>query len=134
MPYLKAKSEFNKEAANLLSDRSLYAPSIHCAYYSCFQLSKYIIKEKLNISYNQQSNEIRSTPGVQSHSYVVRKILDQIQIIDRGGYNEIRRKLSDLRLLREKSDYENIEINFTLSKRAIDYSNELRIYFTNKLL
>jgi len=80
------------------------------------------------------NNEIRSTPGVQSHSYVVRKILDQIQIIDRGGYNEIRRKLSDLRLLREKSDYENIEINFTLSKRAIDYSNELRIYFTNKLL
>lgn len=134
MSFLKEKVEFNKSAAELLYDNNFYAPSVHCAYYSCFQLLKYLIKEKLFIDYFQQEIEI-SEDRTRSHAYVHKKILDEIQLKekDTNKFREIRTKLKDLQELRIKSDYRNIQIDELLGRRAIEYSNDLKNYFKEKL-
>lgn len=130
MGFLRAKSEFNQSSADLLYGHTYYAPSVHCAYYSCFQLLKYLIKEKINISYDQQENEISSDTRLTSHSYVQKIILAEIykREHDPNVFREVRTKLKDLQELRIKSDYKNIQIDESLSRRAIQYSNDLRSY------
>lgn len=136
MTYLKAKSEFNNSSADLLYKNSYYAPSVHCAYYSCFQLLKYIISESLNIDYDQQEKEIGSEIGMNTHSYVTKKILDAISSKEKdlNTLRDIRTKLKDLRELRIRSDYKNIQIDESKGRMAIQYSEELRKYFTRQLL
>lgn len=135
MSFLREKVEFNKSAADLLYKNNYYAPSIHCAYYSCFQLLKYLIKEKLKIDYNQQEVEIGLDKRLNSHSYVQKKILDEIQVREKDSnkFREIRTKLKDLQELRINSDYRNMQIDEPKGRRAIQYSNELRNYFKDKL-
>lgn len=135
MSFLKDKAEFNKSSAELLYNNCYYAPSIHCAYYSCFQLLKYLIKERLNIDYAQQEFEIGSDNRINSHSYIHKKILDAVCIreIDKDKFRDIRTKLKDLQQLRIISDYKNVLIDETKSRRALLYSNELKSYFKNKL-
>lgn len=136
MSILKEKAEFNKLATGLLYDQSLYAPSIHCAYYSCFQLLKYIIKTRLKIDYSKQEAEINSDSRIKTHSYVRKKILDEISKIEKDPrtYSNISNKLKDLQELRVNSDYKNIQIDEEMGSRAMLYSNELRNYFKAKLL
>lgn len=136
MPYLKAKSEFNISSADLLYRNNYYAPSVHCAYYSCFQLLKFIIKETLKIDYNQQETEIGADNRVSTHSYVTKKILDIVYTIEKNPntFREVRTKLNDLRELRIRSDYKDIQIDESKGRLALQYSNELRKYFTGLLL
>ncbi|MDY0280344.1 MAG: hypothetical protein RBR35_07270 [Salinivirgaceae bacterium] len=53
MSYLRQKSEFNLDAAKLLQSNSLFAPSVHCSYYSCLQLLKATIIEFFGVSYEE---------------------------------------------------------------------------------
>ena len=53
MTKLKQKSEFNFDAAKVLIDTNLYAPSVHCSYYSCFQLMKFALKDFCGINYDE---------------------------------------------------------------------------------
>lgn len=133
--YLKEKVEFNKSAAQLLYEQSYYAPSVHCAYYSCFQLLKILIKEKLHIDYNQQESEILKTTNLGTHIYVQNKILKEISDLEKNTdkFREIRTKLVDLRELRVKADYKNIQIDESKGRMALHYSEELKIYFKEKL-
>lgn len=135
MSFLKAKSEFNKSAADLLYQNSYYAPSIHCAYYSCFQLAKFIIKTKLNIDYAEQAKEIEVTRA-KTHTYVRDKIFNKISTIEKDPLvlRTISNKWKDLQTFRKKSDYDNILIDEPISKKAIDNSNELNHYLREKLL
>lgn len=137
MSFIREKAEFNQSAADLLYKNSFYAPSVHCAYYSCFQLLKYIIKAKFKIEYSKQETEIiQSKPPIKSHTYVTKKILDKIQQIEKDPleYRNISTKLKDLQVLRVSSDYKNVQIDEPKSKQAIDYSSELNKYFKKKLL
>ncbi len=137
MTYIKEKAEFNKSSADLLYKHSFYASSVHCAYYSCFQLLKYIIKSKLKVDYDAQESEIiQSRPPIKSHAYVTKKILDKIQTLEKDPleYRKIRTHLKELQLLRVNSDYKNIQIDQAKSRQAIDYSSELNTYFKKKLL
>jgi len=136
MTFLKEKGEFNKSSADLLYKNSYYASSVHCAYYSCFQLLKYIIKVRLKIDYNQQETEIGANRRLNSHSYVTKKILDEINLHEKdvNTFREVRTKLKDLQELRVKSDYRNLQIDESKGRMANQYSDELRKYFKEKLL
>nr|MDA3854277.1 hypothetical protein [Bacteroidales bacterium] len=70
MSKLKEKSNFNLDAAELLIVRNLYAPSVHCSYYSCFQQLKYIVKDFCGKDYETQNVEIAQSPQG-SHDYVI---------------------------------------------------------------
>lgn len=133
MSYLKAKSEFNESAADLLFDNHLYAPSVHCAYYSCLQLLKFLIKDFLNIDYPDQKKECDFLKQ-NSHEYVIKKVLNEIHTLSTFDYIDLRRNIYDLKSFREISDYENQIVDIDLSKKSIDKARDIRSYLIKKML
>lgn len=131
MSHLKAKSDFNLDAAKILiDDYGYYAPSVHCSYYGCFQF----IKSKLNqigITYDKMDKDISSskqanTPTLSSHKYPINLMLREIEKKKDLFYKrEVRNKIKDLKLFREESDYFNIEINHDKGKKALRLSSEI---------
>lgn len=128
MSKLKQKSEFNIDAAKLLIKKAYYAPSVHCSYYSCFQLMKFTIKDFSGIDYETQSVNI-STTGQHTHQYIINFISDELKKF--VGIEESRifkRTIKDLKQFREESDYENIEVSHDKGQTALDKANEIRQY------
>lgn len=129
MSKLKAKSEFNIDAAQLLIDKSLYAPSVHCSYYSCFQLMKFTMKEIFGITYDElaQRVSVKSTGG--THTYVTNFFNKEVK--SRYGtfeYSDFNRKLKDLKEFRESSDYEDVEIDIDKGTKALKNATEIRTF------
>jgi hypothetical protein len=133
MPHLRAKSDFNTSAADLLYDNHLYAPSVHCAYYSCLQLIKFLIKDFLNVDYPDQKIESDHLKQ-NSHEYVIRKLLNEVYGFSRLDYIDLRRNIYDLKSFREMSDYENKMVDIKLSKKSIEKANDIRGYLISKML
>lgn len=67
---MKEKSEQNIQAANILSHNAnqCYAASVHCAYYSCFQLSKYKLSDCFGVNYEKQD---KLTDNKDSHKIII---------------------------------------------------------------
>ncbi|ALU75869.1 hypothetical protein [Tenacibaculum finnmarkense] len=122
MSFLNNKSEFNLEGAKLLIENSLFAPSVHCSYYAVFQKLKhqYIIKE--DITYDDLSDRIMADKR-NTHKYVIEEFCNFIQ--DRYKKREIKNKINDLKAFRIQSDYENLEINHSISSFALTKSETL---------
>lgn len=128
MSKLKEKSNFNIQAAEILLRDSLYAPSVHCSYYSCFQLLKYIIKFFFGINYDLQATNISSSTQ-KTHQYVVNFVTSELKRF--VGFEEskkFKRKIKDLKQFRIESDYEDIEINSDKGELALKKAKEIRIY------
>ncbi|TKG95206.1 HEPN domain-containing protein [Puteibacter caeruleilacunae] len=128
MSKLKQKSEFNISAADTLLKEHLFAPSVHCSYYSCFQLLKYTIKEFFGDDYSTQAVNI-STSKQSSHQYVINYIAKELRgFAEVSESQEFKRKIKDLRQYRIEADYENIEVNSDKGNMAFDKANEVRSY------
>lgn len=128
MSKLKEKSNFNYEAAKELLDKNLFAPSVHCSYYSCFQLLKYTIKHFFDKDYNVQCNE-RTKAKQKSHQYVIHYISNELVLLaNKYDSRDFRRKINDLRNFRNESDYENIEITYQKGIDAFNKADEIRKY------
>lgn len=126
MSKLKEKAKFNLDAAELLQKKNLFAPSVHCSYYSCFQLMKFTIKDFFGISYEQLRIKIQTT-NQKVHSYIIGFIGNQIMDNNRSEYALFHRKIKDLKEFREMSDYENVEVDIDQSQKALDAAKYLRI-------
>ena len=131
MGKLKEKSEFNIAAAELLIENNYYAPSVHCSYYSCFQLLKYVINNFFGIDYDTLSSKIAMSDK-HTHTYVINYIGDEID--NMAGTIDSRwflRTIKDLKQFREESDYDNIEINIDRGQLAYEKAIEIRKYLKN---
>jgi len=115
---LENKSELNIEAARKLIEENLYAPSVHCSYYSCFQLLKFKMNDFFDVTYEQLTADISSSPKG-THEYIIDFY---IQTIRNNANNwksvDFKRNIKDLKLFREKSDYEDINITKNQSDKA----------------
>ena len=130
MSNLKQKSAFNYTAAELLIEKSLYAPSVHCSYYACFQLLKHIINEFFGVDYVAQAQQISSS-GQQTHQYVVNFISDELKEL--AGFEESRRfkrTIKDLKQFRVESDYQDIEIGSDQGNKAFNKAKEIKSYLS----
>ena len=78
MSFLNNKSDFNLEGAKLLIENSLYAPSVHCSYYSVFQKLKYKYTTKASISYDELTQNIFADKR-NTHKYVIDEFCNFIQ-------------------------------------------------------
>ncbi len=129
MSKLREKSNFNLDAAEYLIAQDLYAPSVHCSYYSCFQLLKFIIQDFFGVDYDAQRNELRVNKQT-SHNYVIQYIINELKQLEKKV--DVRRKLirqiSQLKQLRVESDYLDIEISLEKSRQALTYANDIRSY------
>jgi len=122
LSFLNNKSEFNLVGAQLLIYNNLYAPSVHCSYYSVFQKLKYKYVLKKDISYDDLAQMIildtRNT-----HRYVIEEFCNFIQ--DRLKKRDLKNKINDLKAFRVESDYEDLEINIDKSNLALSKSKEI---------
>ncbi len=128
---LKNKAEINFEAAKLLQEHYFFAPSVHCSYYSVLQLMKHSVKEKIGISYEEQKIEIQhlkqkraSAKG--THEYLIERIGNQIWKIEPKSFNEFDRKIKQLKRFRNCSDYDDKEITYDVSHKALGYADSLK--------
>jgi hypothetical protein len=131
MSNLKQKSAFNYIAAELLIKESLYAPSVHCSYYACFQLLKHIINDFFGVDYASQAQQISSS-GLQTHQYVVNFITKELKQL--AGIEESRkfkRTINDLKQFRVESDYQDIEVGSVKGIEAFSKAKEIMTYLKN---
>ncbi len=130
MSTIRKKSEENIQAARLLAHRNMLAASIHCAYYSCFQLSKYMLKLCCGLSYEQQDEESK---GKDSHYYIVDKLSDYLNTKSHLSFIEYIKYIAKLKRLRKKADYTDMEVTEDDAWVAIKSANKtialLKIYF-----
>jgi uncharacterized protein (UPF0332 family) len=127
MSKLREKSEFNIDASQLLIDNYLYAPSVHCSYYSCFQLMKFSMNDFFGISYDELRQRISVNTSGGTHSYVTNFFNTEVK--KKNGifeYRDFSRKIKDLKEFRESSDYDDVEITIDQSTRALQYASEIR--------
>ncbi|UAM99029.1 HEPN domain-containing protein [Polaribacter litorisediminis] len=122
MSFLNNKSDFNLEGAKVLIENNLFAPSVHCSYYSVFQKLKYKYITKASISYNVLTQNIIADKR-NTHKYIIDEFCDFIQ--DRYKKRDIKNKINDLKAFRNQSDYDDIEINHSKSSLALAKSEEL---------
>jgi uncharacterized protein (UPF0332 family) len=128
MSKLRQKSDFNIDAATLLIKESYYAPSVHCSYYSCFQLLKFSIKEFFGIEYATLTADITNS-GQHTHQYVINYVSKElVSLVGAEESRQFKRKIKDLKQFREESDYENIEVNIDQGNIALTKANEIRHY------
>jgi len=124
---LKQKSAFNAEASKLLIKNSYYAPSVHCSYYSVFQLMKVAMKEFNGVDYNTIDINVASSKSSE-HKYIHTEILKLIKNNDYSEYSKMSRYIKDLYQFRITSDYKNEEVSFEKATKANKYSQELIFY------
>jgi uncharacterized protein (UPF0332 family) len=128
MSKLKEKSEFNINAAELLIANAYFAPSVHCSYYSCFQLLKFTIKNFFGIEYDILASNISSSRK-KTHQFVIDYIASElIGFTGREESRKFKRTIKDLKQFREESDYDNIEIGEDKGKTALRKAKEIRKY------
>ena len=129
MSKLREKSEFNIEAAEMLIESFLYAPSVHCSYYSCFQLLKYTMNDFFDVSYEELSRKI-SNSKLSTHSYVIKYISNELIVLTGKIESERKftRKIKELKHFRAESDYENIEVSNDKGTQALQLAQGLRRY------
>lgn len=99
MPNIKLKSDENIQAASILVEKGKLSSSIHCYYYSMFQLSMYILCIHHEIDYETQNKESK---GIDSHKYVIFSLsgfLSKKNLFYQVDYN---RYINDLKMLRKK--------------------------------
>nr|WP_321356687.1 HEPN domain-containing protein [uncultured Draconibacterium sp.] len=128
MSKIRQKSDFNIDAAEQMLKEAYYAPSVHCSYYSCFQLLKFTIKDFFGIDYDTQSVNIASS-NQNTHQYVLNYVSSELRNL--AGFEESRdfkRTFKDLKQFRLESDYENIEIGSEKGNEALDKAKEIRTY------
>lgn len=100
MPNIRNKSNENIKAANLLVNNKLFASSVHCAYYSCFQLSKYILDVFCGMPYNKQ--DIKT---VDSHIYVIKTLDENLLKRSHISHLDYLSNMNKLKRFRKKADY-----------------------------
>ena len=116
MPELLKKSSENFSAASLLIENELYASSVHCSYYSCFQKLKNVISqgyscdyEELEVEHRDLNTTLSAKKRLGSHEFFIdRKLLDLIKR-ERKDHKLIS-QINDIKLYRTDSDYKNKQI------------------------
>lgn len=115
------KAGENFMAAKMLIDGALYSASIHCLYYSCFQLSKFALC-KTGVTYDKQ--EVLSK-GRDSHHYVINetaKFLSDSHL-DFLDYNS---NMNQLKRIRRKADYKEDRITKIEAEKACSMADNVR--------
>ena len=125
MSHFKTKSIENIQAADLLIEKDLFASSIHCAYYSCFQLTKYTLKTPYNIPYDDQ--EIK---GSDSHNYVMNLMCNKLRAKNIFYSVDYKSWMNKLKKERKKSDYLNTIIIKEDAIFALDLAKKINELLT----
>lgn len=118
---LLEKSDKNILAADLLVVKEFYSSSIHCYYYSTFQLMSHIIFNVFNVDENQFRENIK---GKNSHNYLINLFRNDL-ILGGQDIRVIGNDLRDLKQLRRDADYTQKVVTKSNSSSARHFSVKL---------
>lgn len=132
MSFLLDKSSQNERSALMLWDiHRFYAPSVHCAYYSCIQLMIHVLLTNGGYTAITMDAEIKSKKyGNTSHTFYIKKVTELIAGINRSKCNTFN-KIWSLKDFRNKSDYQDIEITNDDANKATSLSVEINALLRN---
>jgi len=133
MTKLKQKSGFNFDAAEILIKSNYYAPSVHCSYYSCFQLMKFALKDFCGIEYKDLEKKIADDKQQTTHVFVINELGKVFLKFDKLIYREFNSKIKDLKTFRIDSDYKDIEIISDQGEKAFKLAGEIRTLLIENL-
>ncbi len=137
MSNIKEKARENMVSADLLIKNDYRTASVHCLYYSCFQLSKYILKTYYDLDYSTQAKEIEEQKG-NSHNYIIEKLFNFVNQ-DKGRLAAVdcKKHLKNLKLGRKKADYSDEKMSQNeiddLKSAADSFNNICEINFNETL-
>lgn len=120
---LENKSGINFSAAGMLQDKAMYPSVVHCAYYSCIQLMKHLCIHKMGMTANQ-INADRRAKNQKTHEYLIGKFYDYLRSNGKD-FTEFHRNISQLKLMRERADYEEYEIKAGMSASSITFCKDI---------
>ncbi|MGB1217285.1 MAG: hypothetical protein ACPG5P_05390, partial [Saprospiraceae bacterium] len=101
---LLEKSRTNKIALIHLMDKGLFAPAIHCGYYSCMQKLMFILEYYYEISADDVAKALKWSKGG-IHGHYIKEIAAKLQDDNHRDGRDFKSKMTQLRDLRIKSDY-----------------------------
>ncbi|MBA5649998.1 HEPN domain-containing protein [Bacteroides fragilis] len=134
MDKLKDKSDLNISAAEFMLEKNMYCSVCHPAYYSCLQLMKYYIKNKLDIDYERQATDTSSTYHGDSHRYIITIIRQKLkESINKEVARVFDSQIKDLKNWRITSDYSHEDVNRDQCIDAIRIAKEIRKTITNNI-
>lgn len=90
------------------------------------------MKDFFGIDYNMLSTNIANS-NKNTHRFIIDYIEDQIN--ENIGFQEsknFKHKIKDLKVFREESDYEDIDITIEQGQKAYKIAEELRSYISKK--
>jgi uncharacterized protein (UPF0332 family) len=129
LSFLKNKSDFNFDAASLLIESNCFAPSVHCSYYSVFQMMKCKFVHLKKISYITFSQNSRNDSRT-SHKYLIDEFCLHLHSDSKNELNVfelriLKRNIEDLKQFRIESDYDDIQIGIESSSKALNLSESI---------
>jgi uncharacterized protein (UPF0332 family) len=116
---LKIKSDELNVIAKLLHDKNLYSGVAHSAYYSCFQLMKYIWLYSMN---KTEEEIMQSKSG--THKFLIQQIEKHVKTISIFDFL-VFRQIKVLRDLRTDSDYSDKLFKKEGSSKALTLLNSI---------
>ena len=125
MNVFRDKSHFNREAAEICLQKSLFAPSVHCSYYSCIQFMLYVLFEKLKMT-EEGFNEQKASWRVGTHACAIKLIGYDLIRKEKTDYKAFQKLVPELKELREKSDYTQISIGHSDGYLAMGNSDSIK--------
>jgi uncharacterized protein (UPF0332 family) len=127
MPIIANKSDFNLQAAEELIKKDLYAPSVHCSYYGCFQKMKSILSQRLSISYEKIDHAV-VTSKHSEHVFIRETILKDLERkLNSCMLRKLGTSIKSLYQFRINADYKNMEILSDTATKAMCVSNDVII-------
>ena len=114
--------------AKSLHDNNDYICVPHAAYYACMQLIMFIWYYKLNKT-EAELHQLSSHNNQKSHNvlrnYAIQFIIQSNRSSAKMDSTIVRDKMGQLKSLRNRYDYEELEISYNDSKKATDYADDI---------
>lgn len=122
--FLHNKSEILQEALTTLQDKEYFPIVGHSAYYCCVQLMKHIwlyISQKTEDDLKtERQNQKKGT-----HEILIKNTEQFLQKANLKDFQTFNKNIWQLRALRIKADYDDVDFLYNDSKDSITLSNEL---------
>lgn len=113
---MKKKVDENLMSAQLLINKGYYSASIHCLYYSCFQLAKYILHTFGNLDYESQNTQSHQR---ESHKFISEKFYTLNNQRSRFLAIDCKNDLQKLKLSRKIADYTDKTISQEIAQEML---------------
>lgn len=126
MSELLKKHQQSCDAAESLIGEKLFAPAVHCAYYSCVQLLTYVFLHKIpGINVADFHNTMETQGG--THNYLRKEMKRELlkRQVGRTQADEFANNLLDLKEKRVEADYKDVSISSAESREARRVSEEI---------